>query len=194
MTQRFGGLLAFSTLAIALLWVGPTAARAQHYTDRDTLAPYYPTPQTVVDQMLSIAQVRPGEMVYDLGCGDGRIVITAAQKYKAHAFGIELRRELCYEHTLAKVAMLGLSDQVQIVHGNALTYAISARRTNGDVVPSDQFQRTVESLMNADEDLKPAARVVSHDFEIRGWKPAAVNRMVIDGHAHTIYLYRISDR
>ncbi len=56
--------------------------------------------------MLTIAQVKPGEMVYDLGCGDGRIVIAAAQKFKAHAVGIEIRRDI-YEKTLAKSALAG---------------------------------------------------------------------------------------
>src|ERR1700685_1996699 len=105
--KRFGGWLS----ALVLLGGIPAISLAQHYTDRDTLAPVYPTPETVVDQMLAIAQVRPGEMVYDLGCGDGRIVITAAQKFKARAVGIEIRRDI-YENTLARVAPLGLSDKV----------------------------------------------------------------------------------
>ena len=190
MTHGFGGLLTLPTLAIAVLGMGSTDAIAQHFTDRDTLAPVYPTPQLVVDQMLSIAQVRAGEMVYDLGCGDGRIVIAAAQKYKAHAVGIEIRRDI-YERTLRKVASLGLSDQVQIVHGNALRYDLSP----ADVVTLYLLTSSNERLKPIlAKDLKPSARVVSHDFEIRGWKPAAVNRMTIDGQPHTIYLYRISDR
>jgi precorrin-6B methylase 2 len=190
MTHGLGGLLAFPTLAIALLGVGSTDALAQHFTDRDTLAPYYPTPQTVVDQMLTVAQVRPGEMVYDLGCGDGRIVIAAAQKFKARAVGIEIRREI-YERTLAKVASLGLSDQVQIVHANALAYNLSPADVVTLYLLTSSNERLKPMLL---KDLRPSARVVSHDFEIRGWKPVTVNRMVVDGHAHIIYLYRISDR
>jgi cyclopropane fatty-acyl-phospholipid synthase-like methyltransferase len=71
MNSSFGGLLPVPVVAFALLSAGATAASAQRFSDRDTLAPAYPTPQTVVDQMLTMAQVRPGEMVYDLGCGDG---------------------------------------------------------------------------------------------------------------------------
>jgi precorrin-6B methylase 2 len=189
MTYGFGGLLTLPTLAVALLGVGSTDAIAQHFTDRDTLAPVYPTPQTVVDQMLAIAQVRPGETVYDLGCGDGRIVIAAAQKYKAHAVGIEIRRDI-YDRTLRKVALLGLSDQVQIVHGNALRYDLSPADVVTLYLLTSSNERLKPILLR---DLKPSARVVSHDFEIRGWKPAAVNRMTIDGQPHTIYLYRISD-
>jgi precorrin-6B methylase 2 len=186
MTKSFGARLVLPTLAIALLGVGATDASAQHFTDRDTLAPVYPTPQTVVDQMLTIAGVRPGEMVYDLGCGDGRIVIAAAQKFKARAVGIEIRREI-YESTAARVASLGLSDQVRIVHGNALKYDLSP----ADVVTLYLLTSSNERLKPIlEKDLKPTARVVSHDFEIRGWKPASVSKMVVEGHPHMIYLYR----
>src|SRR5580658_5397781 len=88
---------------------------AQRYTDPDTLAPAFPTPQAVVERMLSLADIKPNEMVYDLGCGDGRIVITAATKFSARAVGVEIRRDI-YESTLARVASLGLSDRVHIVH------------------------------------------------------------------------------
>jgi precorrin-6B methylase 2 len=195
MFKRFGGLFAvpgLATLSLGVAWLGvaSTGAQAQRFSDRDTLAPDYPTPQTVVDQMLSIANVRPGEMVYDLGCGDGRIVIAAAQKYRAHAVGIEIRREI-YERTLRKVTSMGLADQVQIVQGNVLRYDLHP----ADVVTMYLLTSSNERLKPIlQKDLKPSARVVSHDFEIRGWTPAAVNRIVVDGHTHTIYLYRISDR
>src|SRR5438477_1084055 len=91
MKISFGGLLPVPLLAVSLLGTGVAPAAAQRFSDPDTLAPAYPTPQIVVDRMLSLAQVKPGETVYDLGCGDGRIVITAAQKFKARAVGIEIR-------------------------------------------------------------------------------------------------------
>jgi len=69
-------------LALTAL-AGAAALCAQKYTDPDTLAPAFPTPQTVVDQMLALAKIKPGEKVMDLGCGDGRIVIAAAQQYQA---------------------------------------------------------------------------------------------------------------
>ena len=96
-----------------------TSAMAQRYTDPDILAPAYPTPQAVVERMLALADVKPNEMVYDLGCGDGRIVITAATNFSARAVGVEIRRDI-YESTLARVASLGLADRVHIVHGDAL--------------------------------------------------------------------------
>lgn len=189
MTRSFGGWLSLPVSALALLAGMPTHALGQRFSDRDTLAPVYPTPETVVDQMLTIAQVRPGEMVYDLGCGDGRIVIAAAQKFKAHAVGIEIRRDI-YERTLATVASLGLSDQVKIVHGNALKYDLSPADVVTLYLLTSSNERLKPILL---KDLKPTARVVSHDFEIRGWKPATVSKMSVLGRPHMIYLYRIDD-
>jgi precorrin-6B methylase 2 len=189
MKRSFGGWLSLPVLALALSAVVPANVVAQRFSDRDTLAPVYPTPEMVVDQMLTIAQVRPGEMVYDLGCGDGRIVIAAAQKFRARAVGIEIRRDV-YERTLATVASLGLSDQVKIVHGNALKYDLSPADVVTLYLLTSSNERLKPILL---KDLKPSARVVSHDFEIRGWKPVTVNKMVVGGRPHMIYLYRIDD-
>jgi precorrin-6B methylase 2 len=189
MNHRFSGLYSL-LLALALLGAGATNAAAQRFSDPDTLAPVYPTPQSVVDQMLTIAQVKPGETVYDLGCGDGRIVIAAAQKFKARAVGIEIRRDV-YEKTLAKVASLGLSDQVRIVLGNALRYDLSAADVVTLYLLTSSNERLKPALLKY---LRPSARVVSHDFEISGWKPVSVNRMVAGGRPHMIYLYQIDSR
>jgi precorrin-6B methylase 2 len=181
--------LCVAIAAFALAVIVPSGAAPQRFTDRDTLAPVFPSPETVVDRMLAMAQVKPGEMVYDLGCGDGRIVIAAAQKFKARAVGIEIRREV-YEQTAARVASLGLSDQVKIVRGNALKYDLSPADVVTLYLMTGANERLKPILL---KDLKPSARVVSHDFEIRGWKPAAVNRMVVGGRPHMVYLYRVSD-
>ncbi len=158
---------------------------AQRYTDPDTLAPAYPSPQAVVERMLTLADVKPGETVYDLGCGDGRIVITAAQKFSAHAVGVEIRRDI-YETTLARVSSLGLGDKVEIVHGDALKTNLSA----ADVVTLYLLTSSNERLRPVLEaQLKPGSRVVSHDFEIRGWKPAQTEKMLVAGRPHMIYVY-----
>src|SRR5579863_7916032 len=180
--------LRVAILAVTLACIAPSWAAPQTFTDRDTLAPVFPSPETVVEEMLTMAQVKPGEIVYDLGCGDGRIVITAAQKFKARAVGIEIRRDV-YERTAARVASLGLSDQVKIVRGNALKYDLSP----ADVVTLYLMTSGNERLKPIlQKDLKPTARVVSHDFEIRGWKPAAVNKLMVGGRPHMVYLYRVS--
>ena len=178
------GIALFAGLALTAL--APQAS-AQRYTDPDTLAPAYPTPQAVVERMLTMADIKPGEVVYDLGCGDGRIVITAATKFSAHAVGVEIRRDI-YETTLAHVAALGLSDRVRIIHGDALKTDL----TGADVVTLYLLTSSNERLRPVLEaQLKPGARVVSHDFEIRGWKPEQVEKMMVEGRPHMIYAYRI---
>ena len=179
-----------ATLLIAAGLVGALALSGQHYTDPDTLAPAFPTPQSVVDQMLTLAKIKPGETVYDLGCGDGRIVISAAQQFHAKSVGIEIRRDI-YEKTLARVASLGLADQVKIVHGNALNYDLSP----ADVVTLYLLTSSNERLKPLlEKQLKPSARVISHDFEMRGWKPTTIQKVVTDGRAHSIFVYTMSSR
>ena len=184
--SAFAGLTGAAIVALALagtLFAPPLAA--QRYTDPDTLAPAYPSPQTVVERMLALADVRQGDVVYDLGCGDGRIVITAATKFAAHAVGVEIRRDI-YESTLARVASLGLSDKVRIVHGDALKTDL----TSADVVTLYLLTSSNERLRPVLEaQLKPGARVVSHDFEIRGWKPSQTEKVLVEGRPHMIYAY-----
>ena len=183
------GLRGFGTVLLVLS-AAPQLALAQRYTDPDTLAPAFPTPQQVVDRMLEIARVKPGETVYDLGCGDGRIVITAAQKFGAKSVGIEIRRPI-YEATLGRVAALGLADQVRIVHGNALRTNLS----DADVVTLYLLTTGNEKLKPVlERDLRPTTRVVSHNFEIRGWKPVTVEKIDVGGNPHKIFLYVIGNR
>src|ERR1700686_4074487 len=86
---------------------------AQDKTDDGKLAPYFPTPQTVVDKMLQLGELKAGERMYDLGSGDGRIVIMAARKYKADATGVELDDAL-YKQSSQRIKTLGLEPLARI--------------------------------------------------------------------------------
>ena len=174
-------------LACAAFVSTAPAIYAQRFGDPNIIAPDFPSPQEVIERMLQLAHLQPGEMVYDLGCGEGRIVITAARTFNARAVGVELSPELCKIAT-NRVKALGLENRVKIVHANMLKV---------DLRPADVV--TIYLLTSANEllkpslerDLKPGARVVSHDFEIRGWKPTVVQQVEAEGRPRTIYLYEI---
>jgi len=137
--------------------------------------------------MLEAGHVKPGEMVYDLGSGDGRIVITAAQKFHARAVGVEWRADLC-KKAQARIKALGLEDQVKLIHGNLLHVDLSP----ADVVTLYLLTSSNERLRpNLEKYLKPGARVVSNDFEVRGWTPAEVQHINAGGLVHNIYVYEI---
>ncbi len=158
------------------------------YTNR--LAPYVPSPQQIVDRMLEAANLKPGEVLYDLGCGDGRVLISAAQKYRAKAVGIELSEPLVKEAT-DRVKKLKLDDQITILQGDLMKV---------DLNPADVVIIYLETSANdklrpnLEKYLKPGARVVSHDFEVRGWKPVHVETLDAYNRAHKIYVYEMSKR
>src|SRR5580704_5551591 len=95
------------SFTFAILLASSLPAYSQKLNPMENLAPDIPTPQSVVERMLEAGGVKPGEMVYDLGSGDGRIVITAAQMFGARAVGVELRADLC-KSTQARINALGL--------------------------------------------------------------------------------------
>jgi ubiquinone/menaquinone biosynthesis C-methylase UbiE len=162
---------------------------AQQFGSED-LGPYLPSPQLVVERMLEAAQIKPGETVYDLGSGDGRIVITAAQKFKANAVGIEISEVLC-KSTLKKVNALGLGSQVRIINGNALKEDLSG----ADIVTLYLLTSSNARLKpNLEKYLKPTARVVCLNFGMPGWKAARTETVRADRQTHTIYVYEMSSR
>lgn len=162
---------------------------AQQFGSED-LAPYLPSPQVVVERMLEAAQLKRGETLYDLGSGDGRVVITAAQKFGANAVGIEISEPLC-KATQRRLAALNLDSQVKIVHGNALKIDLSP----ADVVTLYLLTSSNARLRpNLEKYLKPTARVVSLNFGMPGWKAARVETVKADRQTHTIYVYEMSDR
>ena len=170
-----------------LLVAAPRPAQSQWSDDQRSLAPYVPTPQEVVDKMLQVASVKKDDTVYDLGCGDGRIIITAAQKFGAHAVGVELDPEL-YKRTKDRIHDLKLDDRVKIIHGNLLDVDLSPANVVTLYLLTDSNTKVKPNL---EKYLKPGSRVVSHDFQIMGWTPAKIDHVVRDKRNHTIYLYEV---
>lgn len=136
--------------------------------------------------MLELAAVKPGDVVYDLGCGDGRVLVTAAQRFQARAVGIEISDSLV-QRTSERIASLGLQDRVKVIHGDLLQADLSP----ADVVVIYLMTGSNEKIRpQLEKSLKPGTRIVSYSYEIPGWKPMRVDKT--DAHAgHSIYLYEV---
>jgi tRNA A58 N-methylase Trm61 len=140
--------------------------------------------------MLKLAELKPGEVVFDLGAGDGRTVIMAAKTFGARGVGVELREDLA-KKALSTINDSGLSDRVTIVNGDMF----SVNLTSADVVFLYLTTSANEKIRpKLDSELKKGVRVVSHDYEIIGWKPLKVENFCENPQlgypSHTIYLYQ----
>jgi protein-L-isoaspartate O-methyltransferase len=156
--------------------------------EADKLAPYYPTPEIVVEKMLELGSLKAGEKMFDLGSGDGRIVIMAARKYKADSTGVEFDASLVRQSS-QRIKALGLASTARIIHGDLLKqdYASADLITvyllpvgNGKVTPMLEKQ------------LKKGTRIVAHDFKFDAWEPVKTVNIDDDGEgrSHTLYLYQ----
>jgi hypothetical protein len=153
---------------------------------------YVPTPQKVVDKMLEMAEIKQGDVVYDLGCGDGRIVVTAAKKYGVKAVGFDINPERVQE-SLANVKANKVEHLVTIKQADIFTLDLR----EATVVTLYLLPGLNVKLMPQLEKLKPGSRIVSHDFDMRGAKPVQVHSMTAENGefqedeygqaAHTIY-------
>ena len=157
---------------------------------KNNLAPYVAAPERAVDKMLALANLRPGETLYDLGCGDGRILIAAAERYSAKAVGIEIGEGLA-EKASENVRKHGLENQVKVIHGDFMSTDLSS----ANVVTLYLAPIANDTLRpNLERYLRPHARVVSYDYPIPGWK--AIETETSNGHhgdTHMIYLYEVPD-
>ncbi len=154
----------------------------------EKLAPYYPTPETIVDKMLQFGGLKAGEKMFDLGSGDGRIVIMAAKKYKADATGVEFDDAL-FKQSMEKIKTLGLSANARIIHGDLLKQDYSS----ADLLTVYLLPMSNDKLSPIlEKQLKKGARVVAHDFEFSAWTPTKIQDIDDDGEgrSHRLYLYR----
>jgi cyclopropane fatty-acyl-phospholipid synthase-like methyltransferase len=154
------------------------------------IAPFVPSPPQVVRQMLVLAELRAGEIFFDLGAGDGRTVIMAAKDFGARAVGVELREDLA-KKALGTVYDQNLQDRITIVNGDMFSVDL----TSADVVFLYLTTSANEKIKpKLENELKHGGRVVSHDYEIVGWKPVRVVNFCEDQTlgfpTHTIYLYK----
>jgi uncharacterized protein (TIGR03000 family) len=150
---------------------------------------YVPTPQEVVDKMLEVAEVKKGDVVYDLGCGDGRIVVTAAKKFGVKAIGFDIDPERIKDSN-DNVAKAKVGDLVTIKKEDIFKQDL----TGASVITLYLLPDLNVKLMPQLEKMKPGSRIVSHDFDMRGAKPKKVIKVTPKGDTsreHTIYLWTI---
>ena len=177
----FGAML----LSMAALLSGGAWAQDTAQAPPRLDVPYVPTPEVVVDKMLELAKVEKGDMLYDLGCGDGRIVITAARRYGAQGVGIDINPQRIAE-AKANAKEAGVASQVKFMVGNLF----EANFADADVV-------TLYLLPDVNKKLRPqlwkqlkvGARVVSHDFDMGPeWPPEKVEKV----GGKTLYFWTIT--
>ena len=177
-----------AALALSLIAITHTAA------DFPEEIPFVPTPMDVVDKMLELAEVKKGDVVYDLGSGDGRIVIRAAKKYGVRAVGIEMDR-LLLDKARKDAKAAGVSHLVEFRAEDAMKVDL----TKATVVTLYMLPWFNEAMKPSFKKyLQPGARIVAHDFGIEGWEPDKSVKLTdpekkVGGliHYHTLYLWRI---
>lgn len=155
------------------------------------LAPFVATPNSVVRQMLIIANLKPEEILYDLGSGDGRAVIMAAKDFGAKSVGVELRDDLT-KRALTNINELGLNEKTQIIQKDIFDVDLSPANVVFLYLTTSANERIKPKLA---AELKPGTRIVSHDYEILGWKAKKVDNYCenpkLGYPSHTLYVYEI---
>jgi SAM-dependent methyltransferase len=177
----------------------PTKARPAGTVSRPPFdVPYWPTPQPIVDKMLELAGVKSTDVVYDLGCGDARSLVTAARHYGARGVGFEIDAQLVRK-ARENVLSNGVGNLVQIEQRDIFTLDLS----DADVVFLFLLERVNQRLMPQLERMRPGSRIVSHEFRIPGARPIKTIRIPgpPDGppgtdeeagqRPHTLYLWKV---
>ena len=161
------------------------APDVQTQEERAPDVPYVPTPQEVVDQMLEVAKVTKDDVLYDLGSGDGRIVITAAQKLGTRGVGVDINPERIKEAN-ENAQKAGVTDRVEFRQQDLFETDISqATVVTLYLLPDINVQLRPKLF----EQLKPGTRIVSHDFDMGQWKPERVMQVEGPNREHTIYYW-----
>ncbi len=148
--------------------------------------PYVPTPQPVVDAMLKLANVAKDDIVYDLGCGDGRIVVTAAKTYGVHATGFDLNPERIKEAN-ENARQAGVEKLVKFVEKNLFDTDLREASVVTLYLLPDVNMRLRPKLLR---DLKIGSRIVSHAFDMGDWKPD--KKIEVDNR--TVYFWVVTDK
>ncbi len=170
--------------ATAVIVIAGASVYTQEQQQKNLDVPYVPTPQTVVDEMLKLAAVTKGDLVYDLGSGDGRIVITAAKKYGVRGVGVDIDPDRIKE-AIANAVQAGVTDRVKFIEQDLFQIDLKeASVVTLYLLPAINLKLRPKLW----RELKPGTRVVSHSFDMGDWKPEKT--VEVDGR--TIYYWVIT--
>ena len=183
------GLSLFASLMFCCLPALPEAQTKR--PDAPQLAPYVPTPQDVVDRMLVLAGVQKSDFVVDLGCGDGRIPVTAAKTYGARGLGVDIDPvRIAEANANAKAA--GVAHLVTFKLEDALKTDVSTATVVTTYLLSASNLRLRPILTKT---MKPGSRIITHNFSMGDWRPEKSDTFKdADGRSRTIYLYRVDGK
>lgn len=164
-----------------------TPTQPQKRIDAPHLAPYVPTPQEVVDKMLQLAEIKQTDVVYDLGCGDGRIPITAAKLYGARGVGVDIDPQRIAESN-ANAKAAGVTHLVTFKLQDAMTTDVSEATVVTLYLLSSSNLKLRPLLTRQ---LKPGARIVAHNFGMGDWEPDKTDSFSDSaGSRRTLYLWK----
>lgn len=172
----------WAVVLLAALLALPVAAQYEESGD----VPYVPTPPEVVEGMLKLAGVKSSDVVYDLGCGDGRIVIMAAEKFGARGVGIDINPERIREAE-ENARKAGVTGRVRFIQGNLFDADIQEATVVTLYLLSSVNLKLRPKLI---KELRPGARVVSNTFDMGDWKPDRE----IEVNGRRVYLWTITDQ
>jgi len=145
---------------------------------------FVPTPKLIVDAMLQLASLRRGETLYDLGAGDGRIIIEAARQFKAHAVGIEIDPK---NISRIRERLATTNSKAELIEDDFFNVNLAPADVVTIYLSDSANQKLVPKL---DSELRPGTRVVSLDYELPGWIPKRVTEVNASGMERKLYLYK----
>ncbi len=177
-------ILGFGAIFVLLTSGGTTGIQEQLFYPE---VPFVPTPHEVVAEILRLADVRSDDVLYDLGCGDGRIVVTAAKKYGCRGVGIDIDPERIQD-SKENAAKEGVEDRVRFIQSDLFEADISEASVVTLYLLSRVNIRLRPKLFS---DLKPGTRVVSHDFDMDEWEADEISHLEDDWETHTVFFWII---
>jgi cyclopropane fatty-acyl-phospholipid synthase-like methyltransferase len=179
---------------VRILVAGLTLLSLSRFAGAQDTIPFVPSPMHVVQKMIEVADIKKGDVLYDMGSGDGRIIIEAAKKYGVRGVGIDLNPDLVAK-ARENAKNEGVSDLVEFRAQDGLTVDIS----EATVVTLYMFKWFNNALKPKLQKLKPGSRIVAHDFDIDDWKPTRIEyvQQPQDGsdyaESRTLYIWVVGD-